>query len=90
MSDIEPTIHNQGFTPRKSGRTPLVDVNELIAVAAKHQGKWISKKYTNKEAQSVAGQLKRKGYEVVSNAVDADHREVYVRYSTGSSMGEAQ
>lgn len=85
-----PTVHGENFTPRRAGRTPMVDVSDLMAQAAKFQGLWISRQYTIKEALSVAGQLRRRGYEVVTNIVDEDHREVYVRYSTGSSTGEGE
>lgn len=78
MSEFQ--VHDSNFEPRKSGRTPLVDVSGLIAAAAKHEGQWVSGVYPNKEAASIQGQLKRRGYEVVTNIVDADRREVFVRY----------
>jgi len=81
----DPKIYDEGFSPRRAGRTPMVDVSELMVQAAKFQGLWISKQYTVKEALSVAGQLRRKGYEVVTNIVDEDHREVYVRYVSGTA-----
>lgn len=78
--DEKPKVHPESFTPRSVGRTPIVDINGLIAEAARHEGLWISKVYTNREASSVMGQLKRRGYDCSSNVVDADHREVYVKY----------
>jgi hypothetical protein len=80
MSEDTIKVHDDDFTPRGTGRPPLVDISKLMYTAARNQGLWVSEVFTNKEAASAMGQLQRRGYEASSTMVDKDHREVFARY----------
>lgn len=82
MAD-EVRVHPNGFRPRGAGRPPSADISKLIYAAANNPGMWVSAVFTNAEAASAMGQLKRRGYECSSTMIDADHREVYTRMPQG-------
>lgn len=78
--------HDSTFEPRHAGRPPRVDVSDLAYEAVKAQGLWVSKVYENLDAASAVNQFKRRGMSVSSLQVDADHREVYVKFEGGTQQ----
>lgn len=80
MSDIE--TMPQGFEPPRRGRRPLVDVSELLNVAAENPNQWVAKTYPEHKANSVIRQLRPLQHvDLASKKVDGGQRTVYINFN---------
>lgn len=81
MSDVQ--VHEVHFEPARRGRTPLVSVEGLVNTAADNNGRWTSRVYEERFANSVIRQIKTKYdsnvVEVASLREGDGMRRVYVR-----------
>ena len=78
-------VHEQSFEPPRRGRTPLSTPYSLIDAATKAEGRWVSKSYPDKVAQSLVRQIKNKFDQdlvEVASLRNGENRDVYVRVWT--------
>lgn len=79
MAD-EIQVHDADFKPKRRGRRPMTQIDDLLKKVAQHPGQWCSKEYPDKEADSVLRQLKGQyqNLDVASMRRGENRREVFV------------
>lgn len=83
LEEPEFRVHRDSFVPPRRGRTPLTNVEPFVAHAETHRGQWVSKDYTEANANSVLRQIKARYpadvIEACSLSAGPGRRTVYLR-----------